>query len=201
MSDFSTPGTFNTYSYGQVVYHTNYGDQEQGEGTGGQTQTFIIADATSSDDVKKKLIPINFVSCPDTVSGIPGNNFLVNYGLQKVHDVIPVSSTSQSTSLQTNTIVTKPGTINFVTAAPQQIISPGTSELITIPSPTTLQNKKKVRPRSGDANYKIKIEVINRQKKGRKQKVPGQTREERKYKANTNKPYINSKGEFWVLFI
>lgn len=34
-----------------------------------------------------------------------------------------------------------------------------------------------------------------RPKKGRKQKIPGQSREERKIKANTNKEYVNAKGE------
>ncbi len=34
-----------------------------------------------------------------------------------------------------------------------------------------------------------------RPKKGRKQKIPGQSREDRKLKANTNKPYINAKGK------
>lgn len=34
-----------------------------------------------------------------------------------------------------------------------------------------------------------------RPKKGRKQKIPGQSREDRKLKANTNKAYVNAKGK------
>ena len=46
-----------------------------------------------------------------------------------------------------------------------------------------------------DKNELLSSPASSRPKKGRRLKIPGQSREERKKRANTNKAYVNARGE------
>lgn len=124
----------------------------------------------TTDD--RKFIVIQPTNTIQTSTNSP--SYLLNYGLLQ---------NSTTPSIDPKPVIVNVEEINTTTPGPS--------------SSTPLVPKKEKKPRRTiDTSVKVKIEQL-KPRKGRKQKIPGQTREERKIKANTNKPYINSKGKLF----
>lgn len=136
----------------------------------------------------KKFIPVNFVTIPATDT-LPQQANSTPQASNIIYGIVPSNASATGES--------KPVIINVSTpvsaATPSYGEPSNVTTIINTTTPSVPSSKKKARPRTVDT-VKVKIEQL-KQRKGRKQKVPGQTREERKLKANTNKPYINSKGK------
>lgn len=184
MSDQNTTNFTQTQGNFQYTYYTTYNPGNESTIITTEhhpvTQTYPI-----SDDSKNKFIPLNIVSFQNGSTSSQTQNcifvpqtiladqkpIIVNVSAQPSGSSLGESSTVAQNNIISPTIVT-------TTVSPQTVTVP--------PKPVKKEKKR-------SETVKVKIEQL-KPRKGRKQKVPGQTREERKMKANTNKPYINSKG-------
>lgn len=188
MSDHTINNNFQTANVNAVNNFQTYTYYTTSFPPGNGEQHTILAAApgetagTFSIDDKKYILTIPSNTTTTVNQTLPTSNFLVNYGL------VPSSITS-------NTSEQKPVIVNVTEAEITDLGEPSNTTLSVVTTTTTVP-KKKARSRTSDI-VKVKIEQL-KPRKGRKQKIPGQTREERKHKANTNRPYINSKGKLYM---
>lgn len=160
-------------------------------------------DQMEEDETAEELAPIS-----DAVIEDDGVSWNINYLDDDMHNETVVTSDTVDLKNFTN-IQNVPSNIKIVSIKKIKINSLSANNMSKpkedIRITHTVEPQEALKPKSLPVRH-IKKDALDkkellgspassRPKKGRRLKIPGQTREERKKRANTNKAYVNARGE------